>query len=301
MPRKSNQPKPLNPTHVAGRHGPNGPSAPPIRSAPPVPAEPPPGSVAIWILCDGSRVANITVDSIPDDQLAATLYGLTAWAALGADLAARGPRRLTLGEHVARAAATGGIEMDLHEEALCVAFFEDLLDQAHTLGGNAATMAVWNLLVTDRHRHPTEIRQARCPAVEAMRLTPGEPGFLMALRSALGGYVRTAIGGASESELEKLRWLMVAPVDIIEETSGRPWSRMFGADESNGRAVDLLAPALDYLTRRNPTTAQLCSGVGFWADAFAQIAVEHTIPPVARLGAIVWLVRVALSSVERAA
>jgi hypothetical protein len=133
-----------------------------------------------------------------------------------------------------------------------------------------------------------------------MRQAPGEPGFLMALRSALDGYVRTAITGASESEIAELRGLMLVRVDIIEET-GRPGSRVFGTDESNGHAADLLEPALDHLTRRKPTTAQLCSGVGSWAGAFAQIATEHTIPPVARLGAIVWLVRVALSSVERAA
>lgn len=256
--------------------------------------------MTIWILCDGSRVANVAVDPIPDEQLAAALYGLTAWAALGADLAAKGPHRLTLGEHVARAAATGGIGMNLHEEDLCVAFFEDLLDQAHTLGGDEAAAAIWAILVADSHRHPTESRRARCPAVEAMRQAPGEPGFLMALRSALGGYVRTAIAGASESEIAELRGLMLARVDIIEET-GRPWSRVFGADESNSHAADLLEPALDHLTRRKPTTAQLCSGVGSWAGAFAQIATEHTIPPVVRLRAIVWLVRVALSSVERAA
>jgi len=299
MPRKSNFLKP-QPAHVTGRHGPIGPASTPPGATPPASPPPPPGSVTIWILCDGSRVANVAVEPIPDERFAATLYGLTAWAVLGADLAAKGPHRLTLGEHVARAAAVGGIGMNLHEEDLCVAFFEDLLDQAHTSGGGQATAAIWSILVADSLRHPTGTRRARCPAVEAMRQASGEPGFLMALRSVLGSYVRTAIAGASESEIAELRGLMLARVDIIEET-GRPWSRVFGADESNGHAADLLEPALDHLTRRKPTTAQLCSGVGSWAEAFAQIATEHTIPPVARLGAIVWLVRVALSSVERAA
>jgi len=226
---------------------------------------------------------------------------LAEWSRLGAELAARGPYRIAIAMHAARAAATGGGRLTFHEEAQIAAWFAGIVDAAIQRGGGSrddhdeTAAAIWHVLVGDWHRDPQRAYPARCPAVAAVPRS-GAPGFLASLRAAAAGYVHTVVAGASAEEIAELCSLLVMGDDDLE--AYRPYGLV---DTEDASASELLGPALANLTLRRPTNAELCSGFAGWAQGFAQVAIEHALPPVDRIGAIAWLARVALRDEERAA
>lgn len=151
------------------------------------------------------------------------------------------------------------------------------------------------MLSGDWHRAPERVCPARCPAVDEVP-APGERGFLASLRAAAAGYVHTAVAGAAAEEIAELCALVVASDEELE--TYRPWGLV---DAEDAPAAALLEAALASLTLRRPTNAEICSGFGGWAQGFAQVAIEHTLSPVDRIGAIAWLARAALRGEERAA
>jgi hypothetical protein len=228
--------------------------------------------------------------------------GFAEWSAFGAGLAKR-PHRLALALRVARAATTGGGQLTAHEEdaicSWCVGVVDLAIErtggpQPGRLGGddNAAASTIWHVLVADAHADPRVTRPARCPAVAACP-APGERDFLAGLRAAAEGYVRTAIVGASPAEVDALCSLLVASDATLE--TYRPFNGPFGSDEHNTHAAEVLEPALASLVKRRISNAEICSGVAGYASGWAQIASEHAIPPVARIGLIAWLAKVALA------
>lgn len=226
---------------------------------------------------------------------------LAEWARLGAELAARGPYRIAVAMHAARAAATGGGRLTAHEEEQIAAWFAGIVDEAVQRGGgrgndhDETAAAIWHVLVGDWHRDPRRAYPARCPAIAAVPC-PGAPGFLAALRAAAAGYAHTVVVGASLDEIDELCALLAMGDDDLE--AYRPCGLV---DTEDAPASELLGPALANLTLRRPTNAELCSGFAGWAQGFAQVAIEHALSPVERIGAIAWLARVALRDEERAA
>ncbi len=106
----------------------------------------------------------------------------------------------------------------------------------------------------------------------------------------------TAVAGASAEEIVELCSLLVTSGDGLE--AYRPWGFV---DTEDAPAAELIGPAIASLTLRRPTSAGICSGFAGWAQGFAQVALEHALPPVDRIGAIAWLARCALRGEERAA
>ena len=223
------------------------------------------------------------------------------WSRLGAELAARGPYRIAVAMHAARAAATGGGRLTFHEEEQIAVWFAGIVDEAIQRGGGSrddhdgTAAAIWHVLVGDWHRDPQRVSPARCPEVATVPC-PGAPGFLASLRVAAAGYVHTVVAGASAEEISELCSLLVMGDDDLE--AYRPCGLVDTEDEP---ASELLGPALASLTLRRPTNAELCCGFAGWARGFAQVTIEHALPPVDRIGAIAWLARVALRDEERAA
>jgi len=121
--------------------------------------------------------------------------------------------------------------------------------------------------------------------------------FLAGIRVAAAGYVRTAIAGASVAEIDELRELVRAD-HPAELEMYRPWGQILDEDTP---ASEMLDRARHTLTQRHLSNDHACRGVEDWAHGFAKTVVEHTIPPVARIGAIAWFARVALRDEERAA
>jgi len=226
---------------------------------------------------------------------------LAEWSRLGAELAARGPYRIAIAMHAARAAATGGSGLTFHEEEQIAAWFAGIVDEAIQRGGGSrddhdeTATAIWHVLIGDWHRDPRRAYPARCPNVAAVPC-PGAPAFLAALRAVAAGYAHTAIAGASAEEIDELCALLIMGEDDLE--AYRPCGLV---DTEDAPASELLGPALAILTLRRPTNAELCSGFAGWAQGFAQVAIEHSLSPVDRIGAIAWLARVALRAEERAA
>ena len=237
---------------------------------------------------------------LPSHEAAAIPPELREWAGLGAELAALGPHRLAIAAHAARAAAAGGAAVGAGEEEQIAAWLAGIVDEAIRRGGGSGddrdetAAAIWHVLAGDWHRDPEREHAARCPAVAAAP-RPGAPGFLVALRAAARGYVYTAVAGASADDIAELRELRAASDDDLE--SYRPWGLV---DTDDPPAAALLELALASLTLRRPTCAEICSGFGGWARGSAQAALEHTLSPVDRIGAIAWLARVALGPSEGA-
>ena len=238
---------------------------------------------------------------LPLHEPAATTPELHEWARLGAELAALGPHRLAIAAHAARAAAAGGAALAVGEEEQIAAWLTGIVDEAIRRGRGSGddhdetAAAIWHVLAGDWHRDPEREHAARCPAVAAVP-QPGAPGFLVALRAAARGYVYTAVAGASADDIAELREILAASDDDLE--AYRPWGLV---DTEDPPAAALLEPALASLTLRRPTYTEICSGFGGWARGFAQAALEHTLSPVDRVGAIAWLARVALGPVGGAA
>lgn len=230
--------------------------------------------------------------------------GFADWAALGAALAARSPHRLALATRIARATAAGGADVSHDEEDQLAAWFAGLVDLAlertgdHPDGNggtrNPAGEALWYLLAAgDWTRDHACIRAPRTPAMDGMPC-PDEAGFVEALRAAAPGYLRAVIAGASEREMAELRDLVEARDEALEpyRPLGRSFTDDVPASETGERALALIS-----LTR--PTNAQRCQAVAQWAAWYADLTVEHAIPPVHRVGTVAWLARVALRE-ERA-
>ena len=240
-----------------------------------------------------------TTDERPPIVLSTPSPGALDWIALGAELAERGAHRVALALRVARAAATGGRNVSIEEEGQIAAWFAGVVELALRRGREDAADAIWHIWHGDFQRDPIG-RSARCPAVAiAMEAPPGDLHFVDELRAAAPGYVRTAIAGASDDEIDELRALVAADDEHLE--AYRPYAAVPGARTWRGYAADPLESALAHLTRRRPTHEQITSAVAGWAYRFARLADEHTISPVRRIGAITWLARVALRDEERAA
>ena len=67
---------------------------------------------------------------------------LADWNELGAELAARGPHRIVIALHAARAAATGGAQLTTHEEEQIAAWFAGVVDEAIRRGGGSGMTAM---------------------------------------------------------------------------------------------------------------------------------------------------------------
>jgi hypothetical protein len=222
------------------------------------------------------------------------------WSAFGIELARRGSHFVSLALHVARAAACGGSGVTPEEEARLIEWFGGIVDMAIRRAGsdndkNPAAAAIWHVLVGDWIASPQRARPPRCPAVAAVKRCPGEQGFLAALRALPASYVRTAIAGASASEVDDLRSLMTASDDELERW--RPWGHAF--EPYDTPAAEMIERAVSILALRHPSSADLCGVVQDWAHGFSSVVSEHTIPPVSRIGAIAWLARVALRARSR--
>jgi hypothetical protein len=184
--------------------------------------------------------------------------------------------------------------LTFHEEEQIALWFTGIIDEALRRGGGSrddsdeTAAAIWRVLVGDWHQDPERVCLPRCPVV-AQVPHPGTPGFLALLRAAAAGYVHTTVAGASADDIAELRWLLTANDDDLE--AYRPWGPV---ETEDAPPSNLLEPALASLTLRRPTNVETCRGLGGWAQGFAQLAIEHTIPPVDRIGAIAWLARVAL-------
>jgi hypothetical protein len=224
--------------------------------------------------------------------------GFAEWSALGAALAARGPHRLALATRIARATTAGGADVSREEEDRLAAWFAGLVDLALERAGdhpdarggdrNPAGEALWYLLAAGDCT-----RALRAPAMDGMPC-PDEAGFVEALRTAAPGYLRAVIAGASERELAELRALVEAGDEALEPY--RPLGRSF-ADGAPAADTGERALSLRGVTR--PTHTQRCQAVAQWAAWYADLTVEHAIPPVHRVGTVAWLARVALCE-ERA-
>jgi hypothetical protein len=231
---------------------------------------------------------------------------LNDWSALGVELA-RHPHRLALALHVARAATSGGGRLTSHEEDQIATWFGDVVAEgiAHTGGitvderggtDNIFARAGWYVLHTDRIRDARRRGSSRCPSLDEVPC-PGDPGFVDSLRAAAPGYVRTVIAGATKDEIDELATLLTLDARTLDERY-RPFAGPFTEDVHPAETYER---ALADLTRRYFTNEDVCSGVEGWAAAFAMAAHDHDIPPVSRIGAVVWLARVALHREERAA
>lgn len=254
------------------------------------------------------------LDPLAGERVVATLYGLSAWARLGSELASRGPHRLLIAARAARAAAAGGLGVDAAEEDQIAQWFTRIVDEAIHRDGLRAAAAIWFVLVGDGQADPFELWYARCPGVAMVPEPPhgysSDPAsspddapdpaeaaaFLAKLRAAAASYIRTAIAGASETDLIELRLILHATDAALEEY--RPWGPSF-AEGSPAHAS--LEAARSTLTRRQLSNADACSGLAEWAHGFAGMVVEHSLSPVFRIGAIAWFARVALRDEERAA
>jgi len=197
--------------------------------------------------------------------------------------------------------------MDVDEEdAIAAWFVEECIDVAIARDGARAAASIWYVLSGDWHRDPHQARPPRCPSVAALPAPPigysrpgphpGEREFIGGLRTAAAGYVRTAIAGASAAEIDELRDLM-GEDDPGYLDGYRPWGQILTEDVP---AAEMLDRARHTLTQRHLSNDQARRGVESWSVGFAELAREHMLPPVARIGAIAWFARVALRE-ERAA
>ena len=229
----------------------------------------------------------------------------SAWTALGYELGdpAVGPHRLRVALRAVRA-VTGGGGVSRKVEAALATWFASIVRQAIRRGGLGAATAIHALLVGDWQRDPIESRPARCPAVAAIGRSPLESryraadtaAFLVKVREAAAGYVRTVLAGASDFEVAELCEL------AAEDDAGLERFRPWGFDLIEGEpAAQSLDRARCLLTQRHLSNADACSGFESWAHGFATATAEYSIPPVNRLGAIAWLARVALRDEEDAA
>jgi hypothetical protein len=222
------------------------------------------------------------------------------WTALGTELAAW-PHRLALALHVARATTSGGGRLTPHEEDALAQWFGGIIDEGIRRSGGVQTgldhrrgtdnpfcRAAWYVLHTDWHRHPLRIRPPRCPAMATVP-GPGDPGFVDAFRAAAPGYLRTVIAGASDHNVEELALLLTLGERALDEQF-----RPFGAVYTEEVPLQHMERALEQLSRRYYTSEDICDGVEAWASAFDALVVAHDIPPVKRIGAVVWLACVGL-------
>src|SRR5262249_2311463 len=148
--------------------------------------------------------------------------------------------------------------------------------------------ALWWIMECDRITTPDGCGyDARCPAQASAQRSPNEPDLADEVRAIAPRYLMTVVSGASGSEIEQLRQLAAGTADL---ESYRPFAVWMDEPSVVARMEDAIAQ----LTLRRPTAAQLCEGVEEWASAFDQVAREHTIPPVNRIGALAWLACVAL-------
>ena len=218
------------------------------------------------------------------------------WLALGADLAARGRHRSRLALHVASALAAGGPDVSREEEDQLAAWFGGIVAEAiERTGGpqdaNRAASAIWWLIAAgDWIPSCHAARPSRCPALDAIGC-PGDRGFVAGLQAAAPDYMRTVLAGACGEDVDEIRKLARAGVDELDEY--RPFAGPYVLGDSP--SAQTLESALCDLTRARPTAAQVCAGFENWARAFEQISREHNIPAVNRIGAVVWLARVALA------
>lgn len=82
--------------------------------------------------------------------------------------------------------------------------------------------------------------------------------------------------------------------------------RSRGSPEEEARLIAWFGGIVDMAIRRagadddsNPAAAEASNGFEAWAHGFSSVVAKHAIPPVARIGAVAWLARVALHE-ERA-
>lgn len=105
---------------------------------------------------------------------------LADWSKLGAELAARGPHRVAIALHAARAAATGGAQLTAYEEEQLAAWFASIIDEAVQRGGSSGddrdetATAIWQVLSGDWHRDPARSLGSR-ESRSAMRSRRREP------------------------------------------------------------------------------------------------------------------------------
>ena len=99
------------------------------------------------------------------------------------------------------------------------------------------------------------------------------------------------LASACGEDVDEIRKLARAGVDELDEY--RPFAGPYVIGDTP--ATEKMERALRDLTRTRPTTDQVCSGFEDWARAFEQISREHNVHAVNRIGAVVWLAKVALA------
>jgi hypothetical protein len=244
--------------------------------------------------CSHATDRHGTAPSMPNAPPAAASLALE-WDELGQKLAAFGAHRVALALHAARTVVLGGIGVSTDEEDAIARWFAGIVDEAIDRGDEHAAGAIWFLLMGDWQRASDHHRLARCPAIAAMLRSPGELGFVAALRAAAPSYARTVIAGAGPDEIATLRAIVRADDAALDEW--RPWGVSLVDDHP---ASEDLENARQILTSRHLTNRKACNGFSRWANGMASAVAEHAVPGVYRLGAIAWFAKVALVGEERA-